>query len=74
MINSDKVGRLVPIKDDKALAEAIEEYANMPAPELENISQNAKERIREHFSHSVVVKELEAIYEDACNRQSKLHN
>lgn len=74
VINSDKVGRLVPIKDDNALAEAIEEFANMPAPELENISQNAKERIREHFSHSVVVKELEAIYEDAYDRQSKLHN
>lgn len=67
VINSDKVGRLVDVKDDDALAESIKEFARMPQSEVENIIRNARERIFEHFNHSVLVEELGKIYEDAYN-------
>ncbi len=64
IIDTDEVGRLVPIKDENALANAMLEFANMPQNERNEIIEKARERIRQSFDHSVVTRELEGIYED----------
>ncbi|MGI6271607.1 MAG: glycosyltransferase [Anaerohalosphaeraceae bacterium] len=68
VIDSDEVGRLVPVGDERALAAAISDVARMPAADIQRMAVRAQERIRDHFSHSVVVRELAAIYEDAYGR------
>jgi glycosyltransferase involved in cell wall biosynthesis len=62
IINSKDVGILVRPGDSSALAEAMMEVANMPEKQLVTLTENAKDRVRRFYSHDVVRKKLENLY------------
>ncbi len=62
IINSKDVGILVRPGDSSALAEAMIETANMPEKQLKQLAENAKDRVRRFYSHDVVRKKLENLY------------
>ena len=49
-IEDNKTGWLVPKNNPKALAEKIIEVLNLPTSKIEEISNNAKTRVREYFT------------------------
>ena len=65
VINSGNgdVGFLVPPGDSTVLAQAMISAANTPKDKLEELTKKAQNRVRHFYSHDVVVKKLENIYE-----------
>jgi len=63
VLDAPGTGRLVPPADANALAEAMITLARAPEPELQALIERARERIRTKFSHDVIKKKLENIYE-----------
>jgi glycosyltransferase involved in cell wall biosynthesis len=63
-----RYGILVPHRDINALIEAMLKAANMPQQEKRETISAAKIHIRENYSHAVVIKRLEKIYETEINR------
>ncbi len=57
------VGRLVPARDSNALATAMIDLANTPAGQLRQLAGNASDRVREFYSHEVVMEKLANLYE-----------
>ena len=58
-----EVGRLVPARDSSALATAMIHLANTPAGQLRQLAGNASDRVREFYSHEVVMERLVTLYE-----------
>jgi glycosyltransferase involved in cell wall biosynthesis len=54
---------LVPPKNESALAQAMLKVAKTPEPELKKVIENAKNKVRKEYEHSVVIKRIENIYE-----------
>jgi glycosyltransferase involved in cell wall biosynthesis len=63
-----RYGLLVPHSDTNALVEAMLNAANMPQQEKQETISAAKTHIRKNYSHAVVVKKLEKIYETEINQ------
>jgi len=63
IINTADVGYLVPPKNESALARAMLKVAKTPEPELKKIIENAKNKVRKEYGHSIVIERLENIYE-----------
>ena len=63
IINSKDVGILVPPKDSQALAEAMMELAKITPDKRQKLIDNARQRIYSHYSHDVVMRKVENIYE-----------
>jgi len=57
------VGRLVPARDSSALATAMIDLVNTPAGQLRQLAGNASDRVREFYSHEVVMEKLVTLYE-----------
>jgi len=56
-------GYLVSPKDDDALAEAMMKIANISEQEREKLIKKARQRVADEYSHEIVRKKLENIYE-----------
>ncbi len=56
-------GYLVSPKDDDALAEAMMKIANISEQEREKLIKKAQQRVADEYSHEIVRKKLEDIYE-----------
>jgi glycosyltransferase involved in cell wall biosynthesis len=68
ILNAPSAGLLVSPGDKNALAEAMITLARASEQELHALVEGARERIRTHFSHDVVTKKLENIYETEMSR------
>jgi len=64
-------GRVIPPKNVKALAGAIEELLGMAEEERRALGRKARERVREHFEIGKVVRQLEALYVDLGRRRRR---
>jgi len=73
VINGEAVGFLVPPGDPEALAEMMLRVAKMPGEELAEVIEKARGRIRRFYSHDVVKKKLEDLYESefAASQESR---
>jgi len=73
VINGKAVGFLVPPGDPEALAEMMLRVAKMPGEELAEVIEKARGRIRRFYSHDVVKKKLEDLYESefAASQESR---
>lgn len=71
VINSPDTGIVVPSKDSKSLAEAMNSLVNMPGETLEKLIGNAKDRVRRVYSHEVITKKLENLYEGEFRKISR---
>ena len=63
MINGEAVGFLVPPGDAEALAEMMLRVAKMPGEELAEVIEKARDMVHRTYSHDVVKKKLEDLYE-----------
>jgi glycosyltransferase involved in cell wall biosynthesis len=63
ILNNGNCGLLVPTKNANALAEALFKTINMPQQEKSTIISAAKEHIKENFSHNVMIKKIENLYD-----------
>ncbi len=63
ILNNGNYGLLVPSKNPTTLAEAMLKTINMPQQEKSAIVSAAKEYIKENFSHNVIIKKIENIYD-----------
>ncbi len=63
IFDNGKFGVLVPPKDENALAKAMMEVANAPQRELQGLIIKAKDKVEQNYTHSIVVKKLETIYD-----------
>jgi len=63
VINGEAVGFLVPPGDPEALAEMMLRVAKMPGEDLAEVVEKARDRVRRTYSHDVVRKKLEDLYE-----------
>lgn len=72
VINSDQVGRVVAPGDADALAEAMMEYVEMDDQKRSFIIENARLRVKKHFSHESLVAKVTEFYENELNLCSHL--
>jgi glycosyltransferase involved in cell wall biosynthesis len=63
ILNDGSCGLLVPPKDANALTDAMLKAANMPADKKTAVLSKAKEFIRNNYSHDVMIKKIEQIYD-----------
>jgi glycosyltransferase involved in cell wall biosynthesis len=63
ILDNGSCGLLVPTKDTNALADALLKAANMPQSQKETIISSAKKHIKENYSHNVMIKKIEKIYD-----------
>lgn len=63
ILGNGPCGLMVPIKNQNALANAMLKAANMPKQEKLVLISTAKEHIRKNFSHNVMTKKIEKIYD-----------
>ena len=63
VINGEAVGFLVPPGKPEELAETMLRVATMPGVELAEIIQKARDRVCRTYSHDIVKKKLECLYE-----------
>jgi len=61
IIEPDQTGRLVPLRDVDALANAIDDLLSDPG-ECQRLSSNAQRAVRERFSLERMVEETEDVY------------
>ncbi|UCF16529.1 MAG: glycosyltransferase, partial [Phycisphaerales bacterium] len=71
ILTSRDVGRMVPSRDASALAASMVDLANMPAGELKQIASNARDRVRQLYSHEVVREKLANLYESEVAQSGK---
>lgn len=73
VINGEAVGFLVPPGDPEALAEMMLRVAKMPGEELAEVIEKARDRVRRFYSHDIVKKKLEDLYESefAASQESR---
>jgi len=71
VINSDRIGWLVPSKEPHALAAAMMAVASMPKAEVEEIIEAAQDRVRRLYSHEVVRQKLLNMYESDFEARRK---
>jgi len=64
IINSRDVGLLAPPRDSGALAQAMIELAGASEEQRQKCAEEARDRINRFYSHEVVRKKLEHIYEN----------
>jgi glycosyltransferase involved in cell wall biosynthesis len=62
VLGDGEFGFLVPPKDEKALAEAMMNVANMPDADVRRLTQKAQDRVASEYVHDVVIKTLESLY------------
>jgi glycosyltransferase involved in cell wall biosynthesis len=63
VLDDGHCGLIVPLKDQYALADAMLKAANMPQQEKLAIISAAKEHIKANYSHGVMIKKIEKIYD-----------
>jgi len=63
IISDNNVGVLVPPKDSEALAEEMIKLAKMPEKKQQKFVDNARQKVYSCYSHKVVMRKLENIYE-----------
>ncbi len=68
ILDNGSCGLLVPPKDTNALADAMLKAANMPQSQKQTIISSTKKRVKENYSHNVMIKKIEKIYETEINR------
>jgi glycosyltransferase involved in cell wall biosynthesis len=68
ILDNGSCGLLVPTKDTNALADAMLAAVNIPQCQKETIISSAKKHAKENFSHNVMIKKIEKIYETEINR------
>jgi glycosyltransferase involved in cell wall biosynthesis len=73
IIDEDKTGRLVPIGDAQALAEAICELLNDPKTR-ERLASNALRKVSEQFSLDRMVVRTEQVYQEVLERRDAQAN
>jgi glycosyltransferase involved in cell wall biosynthesis len=73
IINTADVGYLVPPRDDCALAEAMMKSAKMPEAERANLIEKAKHRVRDFYTHKMVIKKLQNLYENVYAQNQRNH-
>jgi len=65
IITNNETGFLVPPKNDGALAKAVIKSAKMSEAKRDNLVEKAKQRVRDLYTHEIVIKKLQRLYEDA---------
>jgi glycosyltransferase involved in cell wall biosynthesis len=68
ILGNGPCGLIIPLKNQNALADAMLKAANMPQQEKQETISAAKIHIKKNYSHAVVIKRLEKIYETEINR------
>ena len=63
IISSNDVGVLIPPEDSEALADEMIKLTKMTPKKRQKLIDNARQRIYSHYSHDVVMRKLEKIYE-----------
>jgi glycosyltransferase involved in cell wall biosynthesis len=64
IMDNGSCGLLAPPKDSSLLTRAMFKVANMPQQEKLIITSAAKKHIKENYSHNVIIKKIEKIYDD----------
>jgi glycosyltransferase involved in cell wall biosynthesis len=72
IIDSEKVGRLVPPNDPKALGQAIQDLSDKPKLRWE-IGQAARKRVWKHFGAARAAEDFHEMYEEAIRRLHGFH-
>ncbi len=68
IISDESLGLLVPPRDSEALARAMLSVMDEDHDQCAKRVQEARERIREHYSHEVIARRLASLYEAAAAR------
>ena len=63
ILANGEVGYLVPSKDECALADAMIELTKKTDEEAKQLVEKARQRVKSHYTHEVVIKGLEKLYE-----------
>jgi len=63
IITNNETGFLVPPKNEEALTEAMIELVKMPEKKRQKLVDNARQKVYSCYSHKVVMRKLENIYE-----------
>jgi glycosyltransferase involved in cell wall biosynthesis len=63
VLNNNEFGTLVVAEDANALAEAMLKSAMQPEQDRSEMTEKAKRRILNEYSHDVIIQRLENIYE-----------
>jgi glycosyltransferase involved in cell wall biosynthesis len=63
ILNDENVGQLVPARDSAALSKAMIRIATMPKQEIDKLIEKARNRVNQFYSHEVVRKKLNKLYE-----------
>ncbi len=77
IITNNETSFLVPPMNEEALTEAMIELAKMPEEKRQKLVDNARQKVYSCYSHKVVMKKLENIYETElahcyeCDRRQK---
>jgi glycosyltransferase involved in cell wall biosynthesis len=71
IIDDENTGLLVPPKDSGALAKAMISIANATDEDREKIIQKAQSRVRQFYSHEVVMEKLRDLYESEYQSHCK---
>ncbi len=64
IICDSDIGYMIPPKDSNALAEVMIELAKMPDEKRQKLIDNARQKVYSSYSHKVVIRKLENIYEN----------
>lgn len=73
IIENGKSGYLIEPHQPQALAEKLETLIQLPTEKRKIISQNAVDRIRQHFEKSVVLKQMTKYYQSVIEDYKKHH-
>ncbi len=68
VLDNGELGIVIPPKDKNALAEAMIELVKMPEKKRQKLIDNAKQKVYSCYSHRVIIKNLENIYETEVTR------
>lgn len=69
ILDNGRCGLLVPLKDTNALVEAMLKTVNMPKQEKLAVISTAKEYIKENYSHNIMIKKIERIYDNLVSEK-----
>lgn len=68
LITDGENGYLVPVEDEKALAEKMEKIITMSAEERKALGKNARSSIRENYTSEIICKKWEQLFETLSKR------